>query len=102
MPKSLTPRTINALKPTGKRQEVRFSDCSGLLIRMSAKGDMVWNFKRKINGENYRATMGPVLTLSNGKVDPVNVEDAKMWAAEHRKHFSQGVNLVQVLSLIHI
>lgn len=63
---------------------------------MSAKGDMVWNFKRKINGENYRATMGPVLTLSNGKVDPVNVEDAKMWAAEHRKHFSQGVNLVQV------
>ena len=96
MAKSLTPRTINALKPNGKRQEIRFSDSAGLLIRMGATGDMSWNFKRKIKGENFRATMGPVLTTSDGKVDPVNVENAKIWAAEMRKLSSEGVNIAQV------
>jgi len=96
MAKSLTPRTINALKPNGKRQEVRFSDSSGLLIRMGATGDMSWNFKRKIKGANFRATLGPVLSTADGKVDPVNVENANIWAAEMRKLSSEGVNLAQV------
>ena len=89
--RNLTARTINALKANGKRQEIRFRDVSGLLIRMGKTGEMSWNFKQKIKGQYYRATMGPVLISPTGKVDPINVENAKIWAAEQRKLASTGV-----------
>lgn len=57
---------------------------------------MSWNFKKKVKGEDFRATMGPVLTTSDGKVDPVNVENARIWAADIRRRSSEGVNLAQV------
>lgn len=63
---------------------------------MGASGGMTWNFKRKVGGSFFRATMGAVHILGNGKVDPSNVEEARIWAAQMRKKASQGTNLVQV------
>lgn len=63
---------------------------------MGASGGMTWNFKRKVGGSFFRATMGAVHILGNGKVDPSNVEEARIWAAEMRKKASEGTNLAQV------
>lgn len=92
----LTPTAIGKLRPNGKRQEIRFTGAAakGLLIRMSTAGDMVWNFHKRIPAANgggvYRATLGPVRVLPNGKVDPTGIDAALIWTAQQRDAVEQA------------
>ena len=100
MPKpiKLTAPALDALRPTGKREDYRFAKraAPNLVLRSSAAGSLTWTYVAKVAGSNYRATFGPVRRLANGKVDPANVEEARAWAANQRAAVQSGVNVLQV------
>ena len=93
-----TAAAIDALKPTGKREDIRFAKraAPNLLLRMGTTGALSWRFVAKVGGRNYVSTFGPVRRLANGKVDPVNVQEALAWAAQQRAAVQSGVNVLQV------
>jgi len=96
----LTPTSIDRIKATGRRYELGFhgSASKGLKLRIGANGSKTWNYWQRVpmSKQVFRASMGEVRVLSNGKTDPVNIEEALMWASEQRQATLQGVNRAEV------
>lgn len=99
----ITSSEIEKLPTTGKRYDVRFNNaaCRGLLIRVSANGNKIWNFWQRIPSTNkvYRASFGPVIFLLNDRIDKSNINDAIAWAAKQRKAVAKGQNKTRIRSL---
>lgn len=76
MKKKLTAKTIDALKPriTG-RFEVRDVQVTGFLVRVSATGDKVFYFTKRINKKMKRIRIGsyPAISLSEARQQARNI-----------------------------
>ena len=54
--KALTDRTLQALKPKGRRYDVRDADCAGLVVRVSETGSRHFTLQARFPGGGGKAT----------------------------------------------
>ncbi len=69
MIKALTNKTLEALKPTGKRYEVRDAHCPGLSVRVNANGTKTFTATYHYGTKQGRLTLGtyPIISLGEAR-----------------------------------
>lgn len=84
-PMKISKRTVDALKPTGKRFTVMDADLKGFCVRVSASGVKSYGFRYRVGGG--RAGRDRWLTIgAHGKVTADQAREiAKSWAADVAK-----------------
>ncbi|MBA4164503.1 MAG: hypothetical protein C0510_07720 [Erythrobacter sp.] len=64
MKKALTNKTLEALKPTGKRYAVHDTHCPGLVVRVNANGTKTFAAIYRYGLKQRRLTLGPYPIIS--------------------------------------
>lgn len=69
MKKALTNKTLEALKPTGKRYAVHDTHCPGLVVRVNANGTKTFAATYRYGLRQRRLTLGsyPIITLGEAR-----------------------------------
>ena len=69
MKKALTNKTLEALKPTGKRYAVHDTHCPGLVVRVNANGTKTFAATYRYGLKQRRLTLGsyPIITLTEAR-----------------------------------
>ena len=64
MTKALTNKTLEALKPTGKRYAVHDAHCPGLAVRVNANGTKTFTATYRYGLKQRRLTIGPYASFT--------------------------------------
>lgn len=69
MTKALTNKTLEALKPTGKRYAVHDAHCPGLSVRVNANGTKTFTASYRYGRKQRRLTIGryPIISLAEAR-----------------------------------
>lgn len=75
MQKALTNKTLEALKPQGKRYEVHDLHCPGMSVRVSAQGQKVFSVKFRYGLDQKRMKLGvyPRITLATAREKAMDI-----------------------------
>ena len=86
---SLTLRFIEALRKEDAPYRVTDKRCAGLAVRVSSRGGKTWDLAFRVSG------LGKVRRVSLGRVEDVNLENARERANEITKAARSGRDLIE-------
>jgi site-specific recombinase XerD len=73
MIKKLTTIGVTAAKPSDKRIEIADAGARGLYLVVQPSGAKSWALRYRRNGKPVKLTLGPILTLDKGEIEPKHV-----------------------------